>query len=63
MVTGAGGTDPREAAAQHVAQAALAGADVATLPAKVFHQMVRHPLTDRGLEQFLADWAGYRGGA
>jgi transaldolase len=48
---------------QHVVQAALAGADVATLPAKVFHQMVRHPLTDRGLEQFLADWAGYRGGA
>jgi transaldolase len=48
---------------QHVVQAALAGADVATLPAKVFQQMVRHPLTDRGLEQFLADWAGYRGGA
>jgi len=47
---------------QHVVQAALAGADVATLPAKVFHQMVRHPLTDRGLEQFLADWAGYQGG-
>ena len=47
---------------QHVVQAALAGADVATLPAKVFQQMVRHPLTDRGLEQFLADWAGYRGG-
>ncbi len=44
---------------QHVVQAALAGADVATLPAKVFHQMVRHPLTDKGLEQFLADWAGY----
>jgi transaldolase len=48
---------------QHVVQAALAGADVATLPAKVFHQMVRHPLTDRGLEQFLADWAGYGGTA
>jgi transaldolase len=47
---------------QHVAQAARAGADVATLPAKVFHQMVQHPLTDRGLEQFLADWARYRGG-
>jgi transaldolase len=45
---------------QHVVQAAAAGADVATLPAKVFHQMVRHPLTDRGLEQFLADWAGSR---
>jgi transaldolase len=48
---------------QHVVQAATAGADVATFPAKVFHQMVRHPLTDRGLEQFLADWAGYGGGA
>jgi transaldolase len=46
---------------QHVVQAAAAGADVATLPAKVFHQMVRHPLTDRGLEQFLADWAAARG--
>jgi transaldolase len=48
---------------QHVVAAAVAGADVATLPAKVFHQMVRHPLTDRGLEQFLADWAGYRAAA
>ncbi|HSK23341.1 MAG TPA: fructose-6-phosphate aldolase [Egicoccus sp.] len=44
---------------QHVAQAAMAGADVATLPAKVFHQMVRHPLTDAGLERFLADWDAY----
>jgi transaldolase len=40
---------------QHVAQAAAVGADVATLPAKVFHQMVKHPLTDVGLERFLAD--------
>jgi transaldolase len=46
---------------QHVVQAALAGADVATLPAPVFRQMVRHPLTDRGLEQFLADWAKANG--
>lgn len=44
---------------QHVAQAAMAGADVATLPAKVFQQMVRHPLTDAGLERFLADWDAY----
>ena len=35
-------------------------ADVATLPAKVFHQMVRHPLTDAGLERFLADWEAYQ---
>lgn len=45
---------------QHVAQAAAVGANVATLPTKVFHQMVRHPLTDAGLERFLADWAGYQ---
>lgn len=45
---------------QHVAQAAMAGADVATLPTKVFHQMVAHPLTDAGLERFLADWASYQ---
>ncbi|MEX2503907.1 MAG: fructose-6-phosphate aldolase [Egicoccus sp.] len=44
---------------QHVAQAAMAGADIATLPAKVFHQMVKHPLTDAGLERFLADWDAY----
>ncbi len=41
---------------QHVVQAALTGADVATMPAKVFRQMVTHPLTDNGLERFLADW-------
>jgi transaldolase len=45
---------------QHVAQAAVAGADVATLPTKVFHQMVAHPLTDAGLERFLADWNTYQ---
>ena len=45
---------------QHVAQAAMAGADVATLPTKVFHQMVAHPLTDAGLERFLADWKSYQ---
>lgn len=45
---------------QHVVQAALAGADVATLPHAVFDKMVRHPMTDRGLEAFLADWAAYR---
>jgi transaldolase len=45
---------------QHVAQAARVGADVATLPAKVFDQMVGHPLTDAGLDRFLADWAAYQ---
>lgn len=41
----------------HLVQAALVGADVATVPAKVLHQLMHHPLTDRGLEGFLADWA------
>ncbi len=45
---------------QHVAQAAAAGAHIATLPAKVFHQMVTHPLTDAGLQRFLADWEAYQ---
>ncbi|TFH30968.1 MAG: fructose-6-phosphate aldolase [Myxococcales bacterium] len=39
----------------HVVQAALIGADVATLPHSVIHQLVKHPLTDIGLERFLAD--------
>lgn len=41
----------------HVAQAALAGSHVGTLPFKVLDQMFNHPLTDRGLEQFLKDYA------
>jgi transaldolase len=41
---------------QHIVQAALMGADVATVPAKVLHQLIRHPLTDTGLASFLADW-------
>jgi transaldolase len=41
---------------QHVTQAALAGADVATVPLKVIRDMVKHPLTDAGLEKFKADW-------
>ena len=40
----------------HVQQAAMAGADVATLPPAVLKKLVEHPLTDKGLEQFLADW-------
>ena len=40
----------------HVKAAALAGADAATLPPKVFDQMFDHPLTDSGLKAFLADW-------
>ena len=41
----------------HVVEAALIGADIATVPPKVLHQLIQHPLTDRGLEAFLADWA------
>jgi transaldolase len=41
----------------HVVEAALAGADIATLPFKVLDMLFNHPLTDRGLEQFLKDWA------
>lgn len=40
----------------HVVDAALAGADVATMPFAVFQQLVKHPLTDIGLKRFLEDW-------
>jgi len=40
----------------HVLDAALMGADIATIPFKVIQQLIRHPLTDIGLEKFLADW-------
>ena len=40
----------------HVHAAAMAGADVATLPPAILHKMIEHPLTQKGLEQFLADW-------
>ena len=40
----------------HVVDAAKAGADVATMPYEVFAKLVKHPLTDLGLEKFLADW-------
>lgn len=41
----------------HVKQAALIGADVATIPPATLKALVKHPLTDKGLETFLADWA------
>jgi transaldolase len=40
----------------HVTQAALAGAHIATVPIKVLRQMVHHPLTDTGIQQFRKDW-------
>lgn len=41
---------------KHVLEAARLGADVATIPSKVFWQLFKHPLTDSGLATFLADW-------
>ena len=41
----------------HVVEAARMGADVGTLPPQVLRQMFAHPLTDKGLTSFLADWA------
>lgn len=40
----------------HVIEAALAGSDIATIPYSVFKMMVKHPLTDVGIERFLKDW-------
>ncbi|WP_374721271.1 fructose-6-phosphate aldolase [Peribacillus tepidiphilus] len=42
----------------HVTEAALKGAHIATVPYKVIMQMFKHPLTDKGIEAFLKDWAG-----
>ncbi len=44
----------------HVIQAAAAGCDIATVPYKVFVDMTKHPLTDKGIERFLADWASVK---
>lgn len=41
---------------QHALMAALAGADIATIPYKVLIQMMKHPMTDKGIESFMADW-------
>jgi transaldolase len=41
---------------QHVVEAALAGGHISTIPFKVYKQLFKHPLTDNGLKQFLADW-------
>ncbi|HEX9690560.1 MAG TPA: fructose-6-phosphate aldolase [Gemmatimonadales bacterium] len=42
---------------RHVAEAAMLGADVATMPTGVLRKLLLHPLTDRGLDQFLNDWS------
>src|SRR5436853_177619 len=58
-----GDLDPRDVLKEicslvdgRVVEAAMIGADVATLPPGVLKKLLLHPLTDRGLEQFLADW-------
>ncbi len=45
----------------HVVQAALLGADVCTIPFKVIDQLIKHPLTDIGIERFLSDWKKVQG--
>lgn len=45
---------------QHVVDSAKAGADIVTMPHSVFKQLVKHPLTDIGLDRFLSDWAAYQ---
>ncbi len=42
---------------EHVRRAAIIGSDCATIPPAVFRELFKHPLTDKGLEQFLGDWA------
>lgn len=44
----------------HVVDAALAGAHIATIPFKVIEIIIKHPLTDRGIQKFLADWEKMR---
>jgi transaldolase len=41
----------------HATQCALVGADVMTAPPSVIKSMISHPLTDKGIEQFMKDWA------
>ena len=45
---------------QHVVDCARVGADVATMPYKVFKQLIKHPLSDIGLKRFLEDWEAYQ---
>lgn len=45
----------------HVTEAAIRGAHIATIPYKVIKQLVNHPLTDQGIDKFLADWQKHQG--
>jgi len=40
----------------HIVESALAGAEVVTVPFNIFQKIVKHPLTDKGLDAFLSDW-------
>ncbi|HEY8804692.1 MAG TPA: transaldolase family protein, partial [Clostridium sp.] len=40
----------------HVTEAAVAGSHIATVPLKIIKQMIKHPLTDNGIEKFVKDW-------
>jgi len=46
---------------QHVVDAALIGCDISTIPYEVFKKMIKHPLTDKGIESFLQDWEKIKG--
>ncbi|MCJ7682161.1 MAG: fructose-6-phosphate aldolase [Candidatus Aminicenantes bacterium] len=46
---------------RHVLDAAMMGADIATIPFSVLEQLIRHPLTDIGMEKFLSDWQKVQG--
>lgn len=46
--------------AAHVEAVAKLGSDIATIPDAVFAKMVKHPLTDNGIEQFMKDWASFK---
>lgn len=46
----------------HVNEAAKAGSDIATIPYKIFQQMVKHPLTDKGIDVFIKDWEKHKKG-
>lgn len=48
---------------RHVAEAALIGADIGTMPTQVMKKLLLHPLTDRGLDQFLSDWSKLKSGS
>ncbi|MDP2692424.1 MAG: fructose-6-phosphate aldolase [bacterium] len=46
--------------AEHVLEAAMLGAHIATIPAKILKELIKHPLTDKGLKKFLDDWEGMK---